>query len=82
MFKFFTRHEEQQFENKDQAIDFYNRGSLECEGAESDRYAEYVDELRESDNLNEVKYMFSGIIKQVLIYNSSKDCLQPCQNMI
>ena len=76
MFKFYTRNEEQRFESKAQAIDFYERGSLECEGAEGCRYSDYAYELNECDNPDELRYMFSGEVKQVLVYNSSKDYLQ------
>ena len=72
MFKLLTRSEEQIFDTKDQAIEFYERGSLETAGAESDRYAAYADEMRASDDATVARYMFSGVVRRSFKYDADR----------
>lgn len=80
MFKFYTDNEEQRFETREQAVDFYNRMSYYCEGSEKDRYSTYAGKIAGtismSDNSEEVKYKFSGNVEQVFVYSPQGDYLQ------
>ena len=75
MFKFYTRCEVQTFSNKKEAIDFYTRGAKQSDGAERDRYLEYVDALKESYNEGAVEYEYLGKVRHALIYNKKEDRL-------
>lgn len=76
MYRFMTRHEEQRFASKKQAIDFYERGARECGGAESDRYYAYADAIAESKSPNEARYLFAGDVKTILEYDPAEDYLR------
>lgn len=76
MFKFYVNSTVEIFDNKEQAIDFYNHGAEECFGAEADRYYEYASVLEESTDDEKVEYNFSGEIKGVFVYNEKEDYLQ------
>ena len=82
MFKFYTGDEEQRFESKEQAVDFYNRMTYWSDGSEKDRYSTYAGKISMSDNSEEVSYKFSGNVEQVLVYNFQKDCLQQVMEKI
>ena len=75
MFKFYTRYEVQLFSSRKEAIDFYTRGAKQSDGAERDRYLEYVDALKESYNEGAVEYEYCGQVRHVLNYDKKQDRL-------
>ena len=75
MFKFYTRCEVQLFSSKKEAINFYTRGAKQSDGAERDRYLEYVDALKESYNEGAVEYEYCGQTRHVLNYDKKQDRL-------
>ena len=75
MFTFYTRHEAQVFESKKQALDFYERGAFETEGAESARYSDYANAIRMSGSAECAKFMFARKAKITFKYDPKKDRL-------
>lgn len=75
MFKFYTRYEIQLFSSRKEAIDFYTRGAKQSDGAERDRYLEYIEALEDSYNEGAVEYEYCGQVKHVLNYDKKQDRL-------